>query len=139
MIIIPVVYKDSAQALVDKAGELAEALRRAGVRCDVDARGNYTAGWKYNHWEQRGVPIRLELGPKDLAASQVRRGRAGGGGRGGIHRWLKGGQPVESKEARGRFVLVLVCGRGGGSFIRGEGGRSSILALCLLTTLLSPS
>ena len=54
------------------ANELRDALRAAGVRCEVDARANYTAGWKYNHWEQKGVPIRLELGPKDLAKAQVR-------------------------------------------------------------------
>jgi prolyl-tRNA synthetase len=71
VVIVPVVYKDIAESLIVKANELRDALRAAGVRCEVDARANYTAGWKYNHWEQKGVPIRLELGPKDLAKAQA--------------------------------------------------------------------
>ncbi|CAM9457435.1 unnamed protein product, partial [Phaeothamnion confervicola] len=34
-------------------------------------RDNYTAGWKYNHWEQKGVPLRLEAGPRDVAGNRV--------------------------------------------------------------------
>lgn len=33
---------------------------------------NYTPGWKYNHWEQKGVPLRIEVGPRDVAAGQCR-------------------------------------------------------------------
>eukprot|EP00292_Cryptomonas_paramecium_P033728 CAMPEP_0113717966 /NCGR_PEP_ID=MMETSP0038_2-20120614/34889_1 /TAXON_ID=2898 /ORGANISM="Cryptomonas paramecium" /LENGTH=709 /DNA_ID=CAMNT_0000645959 /DNA_START=20 /DNA_END=2149 /DNA_ORIENTATION=- /assembly_acc=CAM_ASM_000170 len=72
VIIIPVVYKDAAEEVVNKANEVAALLKARGVRCECDARNNYTAGWKYNHWEQKGVPIRLEIGPKDLVNSQVR-------------------------------------------------------------------
>lgn len=43
-----------------------------GVRVEIDSRENYTAGWKYNHWEQKGVPLRIEIGPRDKAARQVR-------------------------------------------------------------------
>lgn len=49
-----------------KADEFAATLSAAGVRVTMDKRENYTPGWKYNHWEVRGVPIRLELGPKDM-------------------------------------------------------------------------
>lgn len=35
-----------------------------------DYRDNYSPGWKFNHWELKGVPIRIEIGPKDLAAKQ---------------------------------------------------------------------
>ena len=72
VVIVPVVYKDSADKINTAASELEAKLKAAGVRVSVDARANYTAGWKYNHWEQKGVPIRLELGPKDLAQQQVR-------------------------------------------------------------------
>jgi len=41
------------------------------VRVRVDDRDNVSPGWKFNEWELKGVPIRLELGPKDLAAGQV--------------------------------------------------------------------
>jgi prolyl-tRNA synthetase len=72
VVIVPVVYKDSAEKVNSAAYELEAKLKAAGVRVTVDARTNYTAGWKYNHWEQKGVPIRLELGPKDLENKQVR-------------------------------------------------------------------
>jgi prolyl-tRNA synthetase len=72
VVIVPVVYKDSADEINAAAYELEAKLKAAGVRVTVDARANYTAGWKYNHWEQKGVPIRIELGPKDLAKKQVR-------------------------------------------------------------------
>lgn len=36
------------------------------MRCETDLRTNYTPGWKYNHWEMRGLPIRVELGPRDM-------------------------------------------------------------------------
>ena len=44
---------------------------RAGVRATSDTRENYTPGWKYNHWELKGVPIRIELGPKDMEQASV--------------------------------------------------------------------
>merc|ERR1712042_340929 len=45
-----------------------ERLRKAGVRCRGDLRDNVSPGWKFNHWELKGVPIRLEVGPKDVKA-----------------------------------------------------------------------
>ncbi len=42
-----------------------------GVRVDVDDRTNYNPGWKFNNWELRGVPIRLELGPGDMKEEKV--------------------------------------------------------------------
>ncbi len=42
------------------------------MRSRLDARDNYTPGWKYNHWEQKGVPIRLEVGPMDLEKRTAR-------------------------------------------------------------------
>lgn len=47
-------------------------MKKAGVRVTVDDRANYTPGWKYNHWEVKGVPVRLELGPMDFNKSEVR-------------------------------------------------------------------
>ncbi|WP_459546722.1 His/Gly/Thr/Pro-type tRNA ligase C-terminal domain-containing protein [Nocardia sp. X0981] len=57
----------AADAVPAAAGELAAALRAAGIRVHIDDRDR-TPGWKFNEWEMRGVPIRLELGPRDLAA-----------------------------------------------------------------------
>merc|ERR1711884_123304 len=38
----------------------------AGIRCKLDARWQYSPPWKFNHWELKGVPIRIEIGPRDL-------------------------------------------------------------------------
>jgi prolyl-tRNA synthetase len=41
-------------------------LKKDGIRTYIDDRVNETPGFKYNHWEIKGVPLRIELGPKDL-------------------------------------------------------------------------
>mmetsp|Transcript_7713 Transcript_7713/g.13324 ORF Transcript_7713/g.13324 Transcript_7713/m.13324 type:complete len:651 (+) Transcript_7713:45-1997(+) len=61
----------ASKAMFDKADELKVLLEKAGVRVVTDYRDNYTAGWKYNFWELRGVPLRLELGPKDMDGAVV--------------------------------------------------------------------
>uniref|UniRef100_A0A8C1H551 Bifunctional glutamate/proline--tRNA ligase n=1 Tax=Cyprinus carpio carpio TaxID=630221 RepID=A0A8C1H551_CYPCA len=45
-------------------------LQKADIRVKTDLRDNYSPGWKFNHWELKGVPIRLEVGPKDLKQGQ---------------------------------------------------------------------
>lgn len=67
VVIVPITTGDAAAVVVATAGELADKLRAVGVRVHVDDRDR-TPGWKFNEWEMRGVPIRLELGPRDLAA-----------------------------------------------------------------------
>ena len=56
--------------LIDACKELEADICIAGARVEGDYRDNYSPGWKYNHWELKGVPIRIELGPKDIKASQ---------------------------------------------------------------------
>lgn len=51
--------------------DVAARLKKAGVKSKADMRDNYTPGFKFNHWELRGVPLRLEVGPKDLSKNQV--------------------------------------------------------------------
>lgn len=53
-------------ALTDACSLLAKELKAAGVRAKADLRDNYSPGWRFNHWEVKGVPIRIELGPKEL-------------------------------------------------------------------------
>ena len=48
-----------------------DELVAAGVRVMLDDRDAYTPGWKFAEWELRGVPLRLEIGPKDIEKSQV--------------------------------------------------------------------
>jgi prolyl-tRNA synthetase len=55
----------------EACAEIAGRLRAAGLRVELDDRDTYSAGWKFNEWEMKGVPLRLEVGPRDLAAGQV--------------------------------------------------------------------
>jgi prolyl-tRNA synthetase len=71
VVIVPIWKNDDEKALVlGKANELAQALKAAGIKPHVDDRENLKPGFKYNEWELRGVPVRVELGPRDVAASQ---------------------------------------------------------------------
>jgi len=47
-----------------------KTMQEAGIRVKADLRENYSPGWKFNHWELKGVPIRVELGPRDMKNSQ---------------------------------------------------------------------
>lgn len=72
VVVVPIYRSDEQRsAVIAKAGELATELRQAGVRVQVDSREEVTPGFKFNDWEMRGVPVRLELGPRDVAANQV--------------------------------------------------------------------
>ncbi|PFH46548.1 hypothetical protein AMATHDRAFT_50963 [Amanita thiersii Skay4041] len=62
---------DQRKKINDACEELAERLRKAGLRAKADLRDGYTPGYKFNDWEQKGVPLRLEIGPNDLAKSQT--------------------------------------------------------------------
>lgn len=55
----------------DQLQMLKDTLKTAGVRVDYDIRDGYTPAWKFNDWELKGVPLRLEYGPKDAAKSVV--------------------------------------------------------------------
>ena len=68
VVIVPIGRGDQAEATLSAATELAATLQRAGIRAHVDDRPQLSPGFKFNDWEMRGVPIRLELGPRDLAA-----------------------------------------------------------------------
>ena len=57
------------QGIYDACLKLERELISAGIRAKADLREGYTPGWKFNDWEMRGVPLRLELGPRDLAAN----------------------------------------------------------------------
>jgi prolyl-tRNA synthetase len=56
---------------MEAAERLAGSFKDAGIGYKVDDRDQYSPGWKFNDWEKRGVPLRLELGPKDLDKNQV--------------------------------------------------------------------
>ncbi len=80
VVIVPI-WKGEGEreTLLEVAGRARDDLRRAGVRVEVDAREGMKPGAKYYEWEGRGVPLRLELGPRDLAKRQVMAARRTGG------------------------------------------------------------
>ena len=68
VVIVPITRGERADQVLPPARELAARLHDAGIRTYVDDRPQLSPGFKFNDWEMRGVPIRLELGPRDLAA-----------------------------------------------------------------------
>ncbi|KAI7866547.1 hypothetical protein BDF14DRAFT_1812647 [Spinellus fusiger] len=63
--------KEDADTIYDQCQEVAKRLKKAGLKSKADVRENYSPGFKFNHWEIRGVPLRLELGPMDIKKHQV--------------------------------------------------------------------
>jgi prolyl-tRNA synthetase len=57
--------------VLESAKAIAETLQNAGIRTNLDDRETQSAGWKFNEWEMKGVPIRIEIGPRDLEQNQV--------------------------------------------------------------------
>jgi prolyl-tRNA synthetase len=80
VVIVPIWKSDAERAsTVDVAQRLRQDLERAGVRVEIDAREGMKPGAKYYEWEGRGVPLRLEIGPRDVAQGQVMAARRIGG------------------------------------------------------------
>lgn len=76
VIIVPIAQKKAG--VLEKCAELKELLTKAGVRAVVDDSDN-SPGWKFNEWEMKGVPCRLELGPRDIENGLVTVSRRDGG------------------------------------------------------------
>jgi prolyl-tRNA synthetase len=67
VVIVPItIGEDWKETVLPVARETARALGEAGVRVRLDDREGYTPGWKFSEWEMRGVPLRLEIGPRDV-------------------------------------------------------------------------
>lgn len=67
VVLVPIWKKDEQQeAVLNKAKELVANLREQGIRVKLDARDYQSPGEKFFEWEKKGVPIRLELGPRDI-------------------------------------------------------------------------
>jgi prolyl-tRNA synthetase len=68
VVIVPIGRGEAAGAVQEAVQDLARRLKSAGIRAHVDDRPQVSPGFKFNEWELRGVPMRLEIGPRDLAA-----------------------------------------------------------------------
>ncbi|HLG57231.1 MAG TPA: proline--tRNA ligase [Vicinamibacterales bacterium] len=71
VVIVPIPRGNWRETVLPKAEAIRDALVARGIRVKIDDRESQTPGWKFNEWEMRGVPLRLEIGPKDIEKSQV--------------------------------------------------------------------
>jgi prolyl-tRNA synthetase len=72
VVIVPIYRSDEErEQTVSMGKKLSEQLRAAGVRSHIDDRDQLRPGWKFAEWELKGVPIRLEIGPRDVASGEV--------------------------------------------------------------------
>jgi prolyl-tRNA synthetase len=72
VVVVPIPPKkgDWSEAVLPKAREVLAMLRGAGIRAHLDDRDQFQPGYKYADWEMRGVPVRLEIGPRDVEKDQ---------------------------------------------------------------------
>jgi prolyl-tRNA synthetase len=71
VVIVPIPRGDWKLTILPRARAIRDELAQRDVRVFIDDRDSQTPGWKFNEWELRGVPLRMEIGPKDLEKSQV--------------------------------------------------------------------
>ncbi|GMJ06510.1 PROLYL-TRNA SYNTHETASE 1, OVULE ABORTION 6, prolyl-tRNA synthetase organellar [Hibiscus trionum] len=72
VVIVPIWKKDDEKTgVLDAAKSVAEALKTAGLKVKLDDTDQRTPGWKFNFWEMKGVPLRIEIGPRDVSSGSV--------------------------------------------------------------------
>jgi prolyl-tRNA synthetase len=71
VVIVPILRDDDRADVLHTAAAVAHELRTADVRVHVDDRPDYRPGFKFNEWELKGVPLRIEIGGRDVAAGGV--------------------------------------------------------------------
>ena len=71
VVIVPIFRDEDAELVISKTNEIAYDLRKSDIRVHVDHRKEYTAGWKFNEWEIKGVPLRINVGPRDIEKDQA--------------------------------------------------------------------
>ncbi|MCP2519027.1 proline--tRNA ligase [Candidatus Aminicenantes bacterium AC-335-A11] len=71
VVIVPIPANEWKEKIYKKGEHIEKELKKISVRAHFDSREEYTPGWKYSDWEMRGVPLRIEIGPKDMEKKQV--------------------------------------------------------------------
>ena len=71
VVIIPIYTNDDKDSVIQKANQIKDDLSKIELRVHLDDREQLTPGFKFNDWEMKGIPIRIEIGPKDIAKKQV--------------------------------------------------------------------
>ncbi len=69
IVIVPIYNDETREDVLKNAGKVYDKLK--GYSIELDDRDQYKPGWKYNEWELKGVPLRIEIGPKDIEQKQV--------------------------------------------------------------------
>jgi len=71
VVLVPIYFKqEEGDAITAKTKAVADTLKNAGIETHADFRDQYTPGWKFNEWELKGVPLRIEIGPRDVQNKQ---------------------------------------------------------------------
>jgi len=68
-VVVPILFEKTKDAVTKKAFEIQKKF--SDLNIIVDDRENYSAGWKFSDWELKGIPLRIEVGPKDIEKKQV--------------------------------------------------------------------
>ena len=72
VVLVPIYFKaEASTSITSKTQSIADTLTEAGVEVHVDFRDQYTPGWKFHEWEMKGIPLRIEVGPKDVEKKQA--------------------------------------------------------------------
>jgi len=69
-VIVPILFKGKEKIVIDAARDVYNKLEKIGIRAYLDDR-DYSAGFKFNEWELKGVPLRIEIGPTDIENKEV--------------------------------------------------------------------
>ncbi|MAG91950.1 proline--tRNA ligase [Candidatus Woesearchaeota archaeon] len=70
-VVVPIVFKGNKDPIVAKAKDIIKKLRSKNYNVLLDDRDGYTPGWKFNEWELKGIPLRIEIGPKEVEADKL--------------------------------------------------------------------
>ncbi|MFH0889713.1 MAG: proline--tRNA ligase [Candidatus Aenigmatarchaeota archaeon] len=70
-VIVPIFFEKNAKEVLEKCETIKNSLEKSGLRIKIDLRDSYTPGWKFNYWELKGAPVRIEIGPRDVKAKKV--------------------------------------------------------------------
>jgi prolyl-tRNA synthetase len=72
VVIVPIYYSESdKEQIITKSKEIEQILSKKKIRVHIDTRDEFTPGYKFHDWEMKGVPLRIEIGPKDLASGKM--------------------------------------------------------------------
>lgn len=71
VVIVPILFKDSQIKVLKQCEKVKGSLEKNEISVKIDLREEYSPGWKFNEWELKGVPIRIEIGPRDLENDKI--------------------------------------------------------------------